>query len=183
MFKTANNDGISRPNSRPKLPFPGNGKGKFKMPWEGKGREIWGMYSRESRETGIPAHPCFQGGRWWLYVQLSFLSPNKILHLENLPFILQNYWFGSLALKGRNIPRQLDFRWKFPVRSFPSLGADNCSWCAAPESDSDETICEPELLPLNNFFADLKSISPFFVLFVSLRRCATSQHLLEKARI
>ena len=23
----------------------------------GKGREIWGLYSRESRETGIPAHP------------------------------------------------------------------------------------------------------------------------------
>ena len=37
MFKTANNDSISRPNSRPKLPFPGNGKGKFKMPREGTG--------------------------------------------------------------------------------------------------------------------------------------------------
>ena len=59
MFKTANNDSISRPNSRPKLPFPGNGKGKFKMLREGKGREIWGMYSRESRETRIPAHPCY----------------------------------------------------------------------------------------------------------------------------
>ena len=35
--KTANNDSISRPNSRPKLPFPGNGKGNYKMPWEGKG--------------------------------------------------------------------------------------------------------------------------------------------------
>ena len=23
----------------------------------GKGREIWGWYSRELRETGIPAHP------------------------------------------------------------------------------------------------------------------------------
>ena len=33
MFKTANNDSISRP----KLPFPGNGKGKFKMPREGTG--------------------------------------------------------------------------------------------------------------------------------------------------
>ena len=39
MFKTAKNDSISRPNSRPKLPFPGNGKGKFKMPREGKGRD------------------------------------------------------------------------------------------------------------------------------------------------
>ena len=38
--KTANNDGISRLNSRPKLPFPGNGKGNYKMPREGKGREI-----------------------------------------------------------------------------------------------------------------------------------------------
>ena len=27
----------------------------------GKGTEIWGMYSRESRETGIPAHPCHGG--------------------------------------------------------------------------------------------------------------------------
>ena len=34
MFKTANDDSISRPNSRPKLPFPGNGKGKFEMPRE-----------------------------------------------------------------------------------------------------------------------------------------------------
>ena len=36
MFKAANNDNISRPNSRPKLPFPGNGKGNLKLPWEGK---------------------------------------------------------------------------------------------------------------------------------------------------
>ena len=36
MFKTANNDNISRPNSRPKLPFPGNGKGNLKLLWEGK---------------------------------------------------------------------------------------------------------------------------------------------------
>ena len=35
--KTENNDGISRLNSRPKLPFPGNGKGNYKMPREGKG--------------------------------------------------------------------------------------------------------------------------------------------------
>ena len=25
----------------------------------GTGREIWGLYSRESRKMGIPAHPCF----------------------------------------------------------------------------------------------------------------------------
>ena len=31
-----NNDSISPPNSRPKLPFPGNGKGNYKMPREGK---------------------------------------------------------------------------------------------------------------------------------------------------
>ena len=37
MFKTANNDSISRPNSRPKLPFPGNGKGNLRCQWEGKG--------------------------------------------------------------------------------------------------------------------------------------------------
>ena len=31
-----NNDSISRPNSQPKLPFPGNGKGNYKMPREEK---------------------------------------------------------------------------------------------------------------------------------------------------
>ena len=34
--QTANNDSISRLNSRPKIPFPGNGKGNYKMPREGK---------------------------------------------------------------------------------------------------------------------------------------------------
>ena len=37
MFKTANNDGISRPNSRPKLPFPGTGRENLKC--HGKGRD------------------------------------------------------------------------------------------------------------------------------------------------
>ena len=36
MLKTANNDSISRPNSRPKLLFPGKGKGNYIMPQEGK---------------------------------------------------------------------------------------------------------------------------------------------------
>ena len=36
ISKTANTDSISRLNSRPKLPFPGNGKGNYKMPREGK---------------------------------------------------------------------------------------------------------------------------------------------------
>ena len=35
--KTANFDIISRLNTQPKLPFPGNGKGNYKMPREGKG--------------------------------------------------------------------------------------------------------------------------------------------------
>ena len=35
--QTANNNSISRLNSRPKIPFPGNGKGNYKMPREGKG--------------------------------------------------------------------------------------------------------------------------------------------------
>ena len=36
IHKTANTDSISRLNSRPKLPFPGNGKGNYKIPREGK---------------------------------------------------------------------------------------------------------------------------------------------------
>ena len=35
------------------IAFPGQ---NFLFP--GSGREIWGLYFRESRETGIPAHPC-----------------------------------------------------------------------------------------------------------------------------
>ena len=35
--QNANNDIISRPNSRPKLPLPKNGKGNYKMPREGTG--------------------------------------------------------------------------------------------------------------------------------------------------
>ena len=89
MFKTANNVSISRPNSRPKLPFPGNGKGKFKMPREGKGREIWGLYSRESRETGIPAHPCI------VAVGVTFLKV-----ISNLPknVLISNFLILSLSL-------------------------------------------------------------------------------------
>ena len=30
-----------------------------KFPFPGTGREIWGLYYRESRKTGIPAHPCY----------------------------------------------------------------------------------------------------------------------------
>ena len=37
--KTANNDSISRPNSRPKLPFPG--KGNYKMPRKGNLRLVF----------------------------------------------------------------------------------------------------------------------------------------------
>ena len=80
MFKTANNDSISRPNSRPKLPFPGNGKGKFKMPREGKAREIWGLYSRESRETGIPVHPW--GRITYIYYLGTFDQPSQVVDKE-----------------------------------------------------------------------------------------------------
>ena len=78
MFKTANNDSISRPNSRPKLPFPGNGKGKSKMPREGKGREIWGLYSWESWETGIPAHPWAE--ELYIFVEKKKMQ-NNVCHM------------------------------------------------------------------------------------------------------
>ena len=90
MFKTANTDNISRPNSRPKLHFPGNGKGKLKMPREGKGREIWGLYSRESRETGIPAHP-------WL--EVPFLSAQIWTLLPKVPKI--GWWKMALPVPDR----------------------------------------------------------------------------------
>ena len=88
--KTANNDSISRLNSRPKLPFPGNGKGNYKMPREGKGREIWGLYSRESRETGIPAHPCL-GPSWsilgHLGSYLGHIGPFGVIFYQCINFV------------------------------------------------------------------------------------------------
>ena len=55
--KTANNDSISRLNSRPKLPFPGNGNGNLKCHGKGNLRLV-------SRETGIPAHPFKKRTDW-----------------------------------------------------------------------------------------------------------------------
>ena len=39
------------------IAFQDFGKGREMEFSNGKGREIWGWYSRELRETGIPAHP------------------------------------------------------------------------------------------------------------------------------
>ena len=72
--KTANNDSISRLNSRSKLPFPGNGK-----LLNATGGEISCLHSRESRETGISAHPCSEP------VSYKQLSVQKMLvHLKSL---------------------------------------------------------------------------------------------------
>ena len=97
IHKTANNDSISRLNSRSKLPFPGNGKGNYKMPREGKGLEIWGLYSRESRETGISAHPCSepvsykQSSVQKMLVHLKSLLPTlAIIPVQSLLYVLLN---------------------------------------------------------------------------------------------
>ena len=101
MFKTANNDGISRPNSRPKLPFPRNGKGNLNA----VGREIWGMYSRESQETGIPAHPCRERDRvpskqamslWW--EQNCGKSINSINDQLNTPPVDNSYCTNLMVI-------------------------------------------------------------------------------------
>ena len=87
--KTANNDSISRLNSRPKLPFPGNGKGNYKMPREGKGREIWGLYTRESWEMGIPAHPWFSACiKMWAQQASPRLVTDKRVYFSTFACIL-----------------------------------------------------------------------------------------------
>ena len=113
--KTAN-DNISRPNSRQKLPFPGNGKGNYKMPREGKGGEIWGLYSRESRETGIPAHPCLIINKifrlFWMHEKMNwdiqniyFLNYVMLCFLGNLAFI-----FITGAAAALSFPSQVSQR-------------------------------------------------------------------------
>ena len=103
MFKTANNDSISCPNSRKKLPFPGNGKGNYQMPLEGK--KIWGLYSRKSRETGIPAHPCFQHTALfdqdavlflgWIKTSLLYFS-NGMANFINMTFCMECQKFSLI---------------------------------------------------------------------------------------
>ena len=60
----------------PRLHFPGNGKGNLKC--HGKGREIWGLFSRESREMGIFAHPCDDKYKYDVKLGLKFSH----LHLQ-----------------------------------------------------------------------------------------------------
>ena len=90
--KTANNDSISRLNSRSKLPFPGNGK-----LLNATGGEISCLHSRESRETGISAHPCSepvsykQSSVQKMLVHLKSLLPTlAIIPVQSLLYVLLN---------------------------------------------------------------------------------------------
>ena len=83
--KTANNDSISRLNSRSKLPFPGNGK-----LLNATGGEI-------SRETVISAHPCSepvsykQSSVQKMLVHLKSLLPTlAIIPVQSLLYVLLN---------------------------------------------------------------------------------------------
>ena len=116
MFKTANIDSIFRP----KLPFPGNGKGNLKC--HGKGREIWGLFSRESREMGIFAHPCDDKYKYdvklglkfsHLHLQCNIWLPQPVLwktaefecffSYKNCPFFTFSFLENSWAVVWLNI--------------------------------------------------------------------------------
>ena len=74
MFKTADDDNISRPNSRPKLPFPGNGKGKIKMPREGKGKLRLVFTGNGNSRSHL-----FWGSQNWALQHLSYQqSPHQV---------------------------------------------------------------------------------------------------------
>ena len=52
------------------------------IPGNGKGREIWGLYSRESRETEIPAHPFHDLARFGIELcvhHAHFISESKLM--------------------------------------------------------------------------------------------------------
>ena len=90
--KTANNDSISRLNSRSKLPFPGNGK-----LLNATGGEISCLHSWESRETVISAHPCSepvsykQSSVQKMLVHLKSLLPTlAIIPVQSLLYVLLN---------------------------------------------------------------------------------------------
>ena len=75
------------------------------MPREGSGREILGLYSRESRETGIPAHPWFSLGQ---NIKLRYQSMHAgyLYSYQNL----QNMTTLNICtphLNMRNIERQI----------------------------------------------------------------------------
>ena len=78
------------------------------MPREAKGREIWGLYYRESRETGISAHPCF--------IQLEeYPSLLPVVWRGEVFFHVKNYWLNAVDTKSKPLVRQIftlkeDFR-------------------------------------------------------------------------
>ena len=76
IHKTANNDSISRLNSRQKLPFPGNGKGKNKMPRE---------------------------GNWHLRIVFSGITGNGNSHSPRAGFNL--WWYISGPMLGCSMPK------------------------------------------------------------------------------
>ena len=101
--KTANNDSISRLNSRSKLPFPGNGK-----LLNATGGEISCLHSRESRETGISAHPCSepvsykQSSVQKMLVHLKSLLPSlAIIPVQSLLYVLLNLGVESCPVLTR----------------------------------------------------------------------------------
>ena len=67
--------------------FPGTGREIAKCHGR-EGKEIWGLYSRESRETGIPGQPCSgdPGGQSWLYLEI----PKIIFSSDQL-----DIWYGN----------------------------------------------------------------------------------------
>ena len=132
--QTANNDSISRPNSRPKLTFSKNGKGCYKMP-----REIWGLFFPGITENGNSRSPlpCAQCTmfmflllkEWWLWVlgttlpffsaRISFLwldcfCPTcRSFSLTSLVFSYivlsnpKNYWGVNTSLSGLESKAQI----------------------------------------------------------------------------
>ena len=120
MFKTAKNDSISRPNSQNFL-FPGTGRENLKC--HGKGREIWGLYSRESRETGIPTHPCLV---WIKFCNVT----NKKCRLRVLPLHLALHNVGH---KESSIVCGLAIRDAYPFQNGWIFGkVPNGLWPPAP---------------------------------------------------
>ena len=184
--KTANNDSISRPNSRQKLPFPGNGKG----------REIWGLFSRESRETGIPAHLWLKAWSHWdqakngsyqkqLEVFLkkdlttetkrekSFKNWNKQRDQETSTFKKWNYdsltWFNHqtqrcLCIKMKN--RRPNFPSQVPQLYCIHQNRGWGTWLGFPYCFSFRSSSQSEISTSNSEIAEFDRVSCFIQFFV-----------------
>ena len=97
MFKTANNDSISRPNSRPNFVFPGTGRENLKCHGKGRDGKFEACIPGNHGKREFPLTPvlnsyffwCFSKFVWW-YLLLPSDVPAEGPYLSGMTIVQRN---------------------------------------------------------------------------------------------